>query len=345
PVNDLFSLNIYPSILLNFSGFNIGANMHLLKGREEISYTTIENSTTYRFFRLFGLGKGAKTINSWSYYRNYYHSGLGGELQLDYTLGSVKMFSGLGYLSKKELAEDGSSKPRKNDSGDYRETDYYFYSFFRIRRDLIHVARLFTKLSIGEGIEFLQEPYSHEGITYYRTIAEVSKYSVLDLNPGILYTLVKPYNNYLNKWKLEAGIEMEHLYNEYLLEADQSITNFIPSLHYNYAVFHKNNQWNIRIQLMYKLNLDNELNQLRPYTAIQELAAWENLIYPDFLIFSANSFTIAPGIRYGKEIKLMKEKNSQVFIDLRGMYKNASNQAWNENKSLKFLQLKIGITY
>jgi hypothetical protein len=345
PVNELFSLDIYPSIILNFSGIKIGANLHLLKGREEISYTTIENSTTYRFFRFFGLGKGAKTVNSWSYYRNYYNSGLGGELQTEYRIGNIDLFSGIGYLSKTEVAEDGSTIPRKNDSGDYTETDYQFYTIFRLKNDLIHFAKIFAIVSTGEGIEFLQEPYSEDGITYYRTIAEISKYSVFKLNPGLSYSLVKPYNNYLNKWSFEAGVEMEHTYNKYLLEADQTITNLIPSLNYNYSVFHQKNQWNLGIQMMYNLNLNNELKQLRSYTANQEISAWENVVYPDFLILSSNSFSIAPSIRYGKDFRLFEEKNNHVFIDLSGMYLNASNELWDENKTLKFLQLKIGITY
>jgi len=345
PVNDQFSLDIYPSFIYSFPGIKIGANLHLLKGREKIGYTTIENSTTYRFFRFFGLGKGAKPVNSWSYTRNYYNSGIGGELQADYTLGNWALFSGFGYMQRNEMAEDGSSNPRKNDSGNYMESNYRFFTILKFRRNLIHKGRLDVNLFMGDGNEYIQEPYTEDGITYYRTIAEVSKFSLFNIHPSFNYQLTKPYNNFLNKWQLEARVEADYLLSEYLLEAEQSFSNIIPSFRYDHFIYQNKNQFGFGINGKYSLNLNQNLEQIRAYDAHQEQAAWERIILPDFLIYSSNAFEAGAHIQYGREVRFIKEKISQLFIEVGTKYQLASHESWNTNKSMQIYRLKIGITY
>lgn len=345
PVNNLFSLEIFPAFIYSFSTIKLGANLHLMMGREKISYTTIENSTTYRFFRFFGLGKGAKTTNGWSYTRNYYSSGIGGEIQADYRIGNSDIFNGLGFFSSKEKAEDGSSNPRKNDAGDYKESNIKFYIIINSEKTLIHTTKVNINLSFGEGIESIQEPYSEDNITYYKTIAEVSKYSSFGLNLGINYKLIKPYSNYLNKWELETSIEFDHNENEYILEANQTISNIVSTIRFDKSVFLNENQIVYGVNTSFVFNLSRELVQQRTYTALQEIAAWENIVYPDFLIQSANSYSMGLHIRYGRKLSIIKEKTSQIFIDLNTKFIFASNDEWFENKTREFYGIKLGITY
>lgn len=345
PENDLFSLNIYPSLVLNLSFIKLGANLHLRSGREEISYTTIENSTTYRFFRLLGLGKGAKTVNTWSYYRNHYNSGLGGDIQAEYKFGKFDVFNSFSYFSNREAGEDGSSNPRKDAVGDFITNDFRFFTIVKTEKKLIHLAKVYADLRIGEGLEFIQEPYMEDGITYYRTIAEVNKYSMKHLNPGLTYSIIKPYNKYINKWNIEAGIQLDHMYSKYLLEAEKTITNLSPSLNLNYSIFQNKNQWSAGVYGNYSYNLNNEIKQIRAFSAIQEIASWENITYPDHLILSSNTMSIGTSVRYGREVKILKDKSSQVFVDLSSRYMSASNEAWAKNKTMRFYSIKIGITY
>jgi hypothetical protein len=345
PVNDLFSLDIYPSAIFSAKKFKVGANLHLMKGREEIQYTTIENSTTYRFFRFFGLGKGAKTKNGWSHYRNYYNSGIGGELQSEFSFRNLQVFTGLGYFSTREIAEDGSSIPEKGDAGDYLESQIRFYTLINRKGSLLHSGKIFLNLSLGEGIEFLQEPYSLDNITYYRTIAELSKYSLFSLNPGVHYKLAKPHTPFLNKWELQAGVEMDIMNDEYLLEAKRSLTNLIASLEYKHSFFHKKNHWMGGLNGHFSYNLDSDLSQIRTYNQPQELAAWEHIIYPDFLMLTGTSFSLDANLRYGREVNIFKNFTSLVFAALNAGYYSAMNEAWSEPKSFEMYCLKLGLTF
>ena len=344
-VNNLFSLDIKPSFIYVFPGFKIGANIHLMKGREKISYSTIENSTTYRFFRMFGLGIGAKAINSWSYSRNYYSSGIGGGLQSEYKLGQANLFSGLDYFYSKEASEDGSNNPRKNDAGDYKESNIRFYTSLNLKKSLLHFASFHVNMSMGEGVEFIQEPYSEENITYYRTVAEVSKYSLLSVNPGIRYKLAKPYNQYLNKWELDLKLELDHLSSEYLLEARQSISNIIPSVKFDKSVFLNKNQIMFGLSGQFIYSLNNELKQLRPYMASQNIAAWQNIVHPDFILLSSTTYSAGAHFRYGRFVNIMKGKSNLLYVDLGMNFSFASNEEWVENLSWEQYRIKLGLSF
>lgn len=345
PVNDLFNLDIIPSFIFVLPKAKIGVDIRLMKGREKISYTTIENSTTYRFFRLFGLGIGAKTVNSWSYSRNYYSEGIGGGLQAEYRIGEVNLFTTLDYFYSREASEDGSSNPRKNDAGDYKESAIQFNTTLHYRKRYLHSANLYVNMWIGDGVEFIQEPYSEDNITYYRTVAEVSKYSLLSLNPGIRYRLAKPYNPYLNRWELEFKMELDHLSSEYLLEATQSISNLIPSLKFDHSFFKKKSQilYGVSGQFMYSLK--NDLQQLRPYTATQNIAAWQNIVDPDFLYYTSTSYAFGAHFRYGRYVNILKGKSSLLYMDLNVNFRFASHEEWIENRTWERYGIKLGITF
>lgn len=345
PVNDKFQLDFYPSIIYSFDKLKIGANLHLMKGREEVSYSTIVHGDNYSFFPLFGLGKSAITENGASYYRNYYNSGVGGSIQAEYSMGKINLFSELGYLKKQEIIEDGSGNPERSKGGDFNESIISFYTILKTESKLINSAKVYANIVIGEGIEIKEKPeFDTDFSTYYRIISKVSKYSLLKIVPGFTYTLAKPYNNYLNKWQLDAGIKMEHFQNDYLLEANQSITSIIPDLNFHYSFFQKKSQWDIGINGFYNLNVNKELTQIRPYIK-QEIAVYENLTYPDFLFYTSNSLAFGAKIRYGREVKFLKDKVSQVFIDLNAMLRSGSNEAWINDKTMEFYGVKLGITY
>jgi Family of unknown function (DUF6850) len=345
PVNSKYQIDFYPSLIYSFDKLSLGANLHLMMGREEVSYTSIVHGDIYSFFPLFGLGKSAQTETSWSYYRNYYSSGFGGSIQTEYSKGKMKLFSELGYLKKLEIIEDGSGNPERSKGGDFNESIISYCTILKTESKFIHSAKVYANIVIGEGIEIKEKPeFDTDFSTYYRITSKVSKYSLLKIIPGFTYTLAKPYNNYINIWQLGAGIKMEHLQNDYLLEANQSITNIIPDLNFNYSFFQKKNQWNIGINGLYSLNVNKELIQIRPYIK-QEIAVYENITYPDFLFYTSNSLAFGAKIRYIREVKVLKAKVSHVFIDLNAMLRSGSNEAWVNDKTMEFYGVKLGITY
>ncbi len=218
-------------------GVRLGANLQLQKGREDIGYTTIENSTTYRFFTSYGLGKGATPRNGWSFTRNYYSKGIGGQVQVEYQVGGFTIFHAAGFLTNTEECEDGSANPEKGAAGDYLSKTFRFLTIVNFENSLSHSLRFILPFTLGEGIEFIQEPYLIDNITYYRTLAEASKYSTTRLQPKLTGLMAKSYNSFLNKWEIEGGVEMNILTNEYVLEARESYSNIIPTLRFDYSVF------------------------------------------------------------------------------------------------------------
>jgi hypothetical protein len=345
PINNLFNLEVYPSMILSLNGVKIGANLHYLMGREKIDYLAIEHTETYRFFRFFGLGKGAKTVSSWSYHRNYYSSGLGGELQFDYHLGDMNLFSGVGYFSSLEEAEDGSTSPSKGDAGDYKESVMHFYTIWKANKKLLHSARLFANITLGDGSEFLEQPYTQNSITYYRTVAEISKFSLFQFNPGIEYQLAKPVDEYFNKWVLEGSLMLDHQNREYLLEATQTITNIISAFRFERSAFFNSKQLLYGVNGSYSYNLKKEFLQKRAYTSAQEVAAWNNLYYPDYTLLSNPAWSAGARLKYGWEVKLLKDKSSQFFVDLNAQFSYASSKEWTDAKTRELYVLKIGLTY
>lgn len=345
PQNKLYTLEAFPSFIYSFNKFKLGVNFQLLSGREKISYNTIENSTTYRFFRTFGLGKTSVPVNGWSITRNYYLSGWGGELQLQYSLGDIKLLSGLGYFSQTEKSEDATTIPDKRDTGDFEENTYRFYTIFNYGKNLIHSFSINMDILSGQGTEFLQEGYSLDGSTYFRTIAEIENYSTLEMIPAVKYRLAKPYNDYLNKWEITFNAKLDNFYAEYLLEAEESYTNIISNLEFNKSFYFKKSMLGFSTSGMLIYNISNDLKQLRSYTASQEIAVWDNIIHPDFLINTSTIYALGAKVRYGRNIEILKDRNSMVYLDLGVDFKSGSNDLWIENKSFEVYSFKIGITY
>ena len=343
--NKLFKLEAYPSFIYSLNKMKLGLNLYLLTGREKINYSTLENSTTYRFFRTLGLGKTTVPVNGWSYERNYYLSGYGGEFQVQYSIGGLKLLSGFGYSSVLEKSEDGSSYPRKTDSGDFEEKRYSFYTILNYHKNLIQSFGLHLDASTGQGIEFLQEPYTEEGITRYRTIAEIENYTTLEFMPRIKYTLAKPYNVYSNKWEITVDAGMDVFSSEYLLEAEQSYTNILSDLQFKKSFYLKKNFIRISTSGILIYNLDNKLEQLNTYTASQEIAIWNHIIEPDFFLTTSNLYTLKASLRYGRNFQLLKVKNSLIYIDFGINYSSASHDQWSRNKTFKLYHFTLGFTY
>ncbi len=345
PQNKLFNLEVFPSFIYTFDKFKLGATLHLLKSREKISYTTLENSSTYRFFRMFGLGKGAKTINGWAYSRNYYSSGLGGELIAQYNLGSKKLLSGFEYFYQIEEVEDGSSNPKKLDGGDFKETRYKFYSIINYGERLIHSLTAGVDMLIGKGIEFIQEPYSEDGITYYRTIGESENYSTWQVLPSVNYKLAGPYNNFLNKWEVIFTAKADIFNAEYILEAEKSYTNITGGLEFNRFLYFKTGMLSLSASGAYHYNLSNGLKQLRAYTASQEIAVWDNIIEPDFILNTSNIYALGANIKYGRYLNLLENKRNMLYIDFGINYRSGNNAFWDKSKRFEKYCLKIGLSY
>lgn len=346
PQNHLFTLEAVPSFICSFDKFKLGLNVNLLTGREKIYYSILQSGVTYRFFRSFGLGKTAKAPNDNAYTRNYYLSGFGGELQAQYSLANIKLLSGFGYFSQTEKSEDlDSNIPIKSEAGDFIENTYRFYTILNYRKNLIHSFSISMDVLSGKGIEFLQETYKINGVDHYRTIAEIENYSTFEMIPAVKYTLAKPYNDYLNKWEINVNVEMDNFSAEYLLEASESYTNIVTNLEFNKSIFFKKGMLSFSTSGMLNYNVSNDLKQLRAYTASQEIAMWDNVIEPDFLITTSNIYALGANLRYGRNVNVLKDRNSMVYIDLGINYKSGSNNLWIENKSFETYIFKIGITY
>jgi len=345
PQNHLFTLEAFPSFIYSFDKFKLGLNVSLRTGREKIYYTLLEGRQTYRFFRSSGLGKIAKASEENAYTRNYYLSGLGGELQAQYSLAKIKLLSGFGYFSQTEKSEDGPSNTYKSEGGDFKENTYRFYTILNYGKDLIHSFSISMDVLSGKGIEFLQEKYKINGVDNYRTIAEIENYSTFEIIPSVKYTLAKPYNDYLNKWEITLNVEMDNFSAEYLLEAEESYTNIVTNLELNKSFFFKKSMLRFSTSGMLIYNISNDLKQLRAYTSSHEIAFWDNVIEPDFLISTSNIYALGANLRYGKNVNILKDRNSMVYVDLGINYKSGSNNLWIENKSFEVYSFKIGITY
>ncbi len=345
PVNAVFSMDIKPSLVYSLPGFKVGLSLRWMKGREEISYKTIENAKTYRLFRQFGLGIGAKTINTWSYKRNYYLNGLGAGLQAEYQLGELKVFHALDYVASNEAAEDGSYNPRKNDAGDYLENILNFSTSVSFGERFQHTVRVFADWNLGSGSEFIQEPYAEKGITYYRTVAVIDKYSFMHLLPGFEYRVSKPYTPYLNKWDLCFGLEALYEQESYLLEAEQQMMNLLPSFSISRAFVGEKSSLALRLDLEFSTSLDKELRQLRPYTALQNKAVWKGIVEPDFQLRSGSAYTLGTGFKYGRFVRVVKKRSQFVYIDLDFRYTTASHEAWAAPKTRSYFAISLGLNY
>lgn len=346
PSNSIYTLKAFPSVIYSFERMKLGMNLQLLKGREKISYTTLETSTTYRFFRTFGLGKTSVPVNGWSYTRNYYLEGYGGEFQLQYKLGNKNVLTGLGFLYKKEKSEDGSSNPQKGDVGDYKENTIKFYTIINQNKRLNQTISLNVDTYLGTGVEFLQEPYIEKGITYYRTVAELENYSLTQVIPKIKYAIAKPYNDFTNKWEVSIQASADIYQSEYKLEAESSYVNMGSEIKiFKNWFYSKNNFLDILFSGFINYNISNELKQLTPYNASQEIAIWENIIQPDFLFGTANKYGGNVNIRYGRNLEVIKDKNSYIYLDLNVSYFRGTNDAWDNSKDSKLYGFKIGILY
>ncbi|MCG6186235.1 DUF6850 family outer membrane beta-barrel protein [Maribellus maritimus] len=345
PQNHVFELEVFPSVIYAFDNLKLGANLRFLTGREKTKYTTLRNSTTYRFFRMFGLGKAPRAVNGWSYTRNYYLTGLGGELQAQYSLGKIKILSSLGYFNQVEESEDGSANPRKFDAGDFHENKYSFYTVVNYGRKLLHSALVRVDFLDAEGIEFLQEEYAVNDVTYYRTIAERTNYSLQQITPSFSYTLAKPYNQYSNSWEIGLDVSMDHFNAEYLLEAEETYTNIEGSIDLAKYFYFNNNMLVFSASGTLNYNLENSLRQLRTYTASQEVAIWENIIEPDFILTTSNVYDLGASIRYGQSLAIVKDVKNLIYLELGVNYSSGNNDLWPQSKDFEKYCLKIGLNY
>jgi len=345
PQNKLFTLEAFPSAIYSFDKFKLGINLHLVTGREKIKYEVLNDDNTYDMFMTLGLGKTAKAKKIGTHTRNYYLSGLGGELQAQYSFANIKALSGIGYFSQTEKSEDRPSNPDKRHTGDFKENTYRFYTIFNFRKNLIHSFSINMEMLSGQGTEFLQESYNKWEDTYYRTIAEIENYSTFEIIPSVKYTLAKPYNDYLNKWEVNFNAQMDNFNAEYLLEAEESYTNIMGTVGFYKAFYFKKSMFGFSTSGMINYNLSNELKQLRAYTATQEIAVWDNMIKSDFLLTTSTIYDIGAKVRYGRNVEILKDRNSLVYLDLGVNYKSGSNNLWIENKSFEVYSFKIGITY
>jgi hypothetical protein len=345
PQNKFFTLEAFPSVIYSFDKFKLGVNFHFITGKEIINYVVLNDGYAYDMFMTLGLGKTVKAKQIGLHTRNYYLSGLGGELQTQYSVANIKALSGIGYFSQTEKSEDRPSNPDKRHTGDFKENTYRFYSIFNFRKNLIHSFSINMDVLSGQGTEFLQESYHKWTETYFRTIAEIDNYSILELIPSIKYTVAKPHNDYLNNWEINFNAQMDNFKAEYLLEAEESYTNIMGSIEFDKAFYFKKSMFGFSISGGLIYNLSNELKQLRKYTAEQEIAMWENVIEPDFLINTSTIYDIGAKVRYGRNVDILKDRNSLVYLDLGVNYKSGSNNLWIENKSFEVYSFKIGITY
>ena len=345
PQNKFFTVEAFPSAIYSFDKFKLGVNLHFTTGREKINYESLNMNFPNQFFRTYGLGKTANALSGTGYERNYYLSGYGGELQAQYFLANIKVLSGLGYFSQTEKSEDGSTLTKKVFTGDFKENTYSFYTIFNYGKNLMHSFSINMDMLSGQGTEFIQESYYEDDETYYRTIGEIENYSSLEMIPSFKYTLAKPYNDYLNKWEINFNAKMDIFNSEYVLEAEESYTNVAANLTFDKSFYFKKSMLGFSISGMKIYNLSNDLKQLRTYTAKQEIAVWDKLIEPDFQINTSTIYDLGAKVRYGRNVKVLEDRNSLVYLDLGVNYKSGSNSLWIENKSFEVYSFKIGITY
>jgi len=346
PKNRIYSLKVLPALIYSFETLKVGLNLQYVMGREEIKYNTKEQSTTYRFFRTFGLGKTSTPVNGWNYYRNYYLDGYGGDLQFDYKWGNSKVLTGAGYLFKKEASEDGKGIPQKGDAGDYKERVINFYSVFNRKKRLNQQFSFQLEACLGTGVEYLEEPYIEKGITYYRTIAELENYSLIQLTPIVNYAIAKPYNELMNKWELNVHAGADIFQSEYIYEAESSYTNLNAGVKLSRTLFcNAINFLDIKADGQLNYNMSSNLNQLSPYEASQEIAMWERVIQPNFLLDTANKYGGDLSIRYGYNIAETTAKLRFLYLDVNMGYRKGTNDVWNSRKASKFYGVKIGMLY
>ncbi len=343
PQSKLYKLEVQPGLIYSFKKAKIGVSGQYFMGREKIKYETVKEYETHHFYYTFGLGQSVRHKGSYLI-RNYYLKGFGGDLQFQYLMGKTKLFAGIGYLNQTEEAEDGSSKIEKRDAGDYQEDILHLFVMMNFNTRFLHSIKLGMDYCMGTGVEFLQEPYSLDGETYYRTIAELEKYTLDEFTIGLQYNLAKPHNAYSNKWEFMLSSRKNNLSSEYLLEAQQEYTNWVNRVQFNKYYYKDKNQFSFSVNGMSSYNLSGELKQLKPYEE-EDFITWHRVTYPDYLLNTSTIFGGGLNLRYGRNVNIIEGRRNMAYIDFGFNIFAGDNSQWKDNKTFETYSIKLGITY
>ncbi len=343
PQSKLYKLEIQPGFIYSVKKAKIGINGKYFMGREKIRYETVKQYETHRFYYTFGLGQSVRHMGT-SPNRNYYLKGFGGDLQFQYLVGKTKLLTGVGYLNRKEEAEDGTSKIEKRDAGDYKEDIFDVFVIMNFNNRFLHSVKLDMDYLLGTGVEFLQEPYSLDGETYYRTIAELEKYTIDEFTIGLQYNLAKPHNAYSNKWEFMMGTKMNNFSSEYLLEAQQEYTNWVSRVQFNKYFYIEKNQFSFSVNGLSSYNLSGELKQLKPYEK-EDFITWHRVTYPDHILNTSTIYGGGLNLRYGRNVNIIEGRTNMAYIDFGFLIYAGDNNQWTENKTFETYTIKLGITY
>lgn len=344
PENMQYKLKIMPAMIYSFGKLKLGTTLHWQSGREYIDYEVIEPMVSYRIFRLMGLGKGRKTVNTQFYTRNYYMQNMGIDLQAGYTFGKNNLLFASEYRYKKEKAEDGTSVPRKADTGDFLENHITSYLIFSRKTNYFQQLRFAIDFQLFTGTEFIEKAYlDDDNITRYKTVTTLDNYHQSKISPSLSYVLGINNQKYYYKWLFTANIKYFVKDVLYEKEAKKTFQNIRGNILID-RVFEFDKLFvNISLSGSYLKNINKEIKQLRTYNAPQDKAAWEQIVLPNFYFQTASAYSFGINIKFGKNINFKKIKNTYLYLDLES-YATLAKVNDNQQKRIAHL-IKIGMTF
>ncbi len=342
PKNKLYTLEFIPSLIFTVSKLKIGSCVYWKQGRESIKYEVVEPMVSYKIFRLLGLGKGRKVINTQFCTRNYYSKQFGASVQLQYVNNSSSLLWNCEYKKSKEEAEDGSLATKKADSGDFTDNNIQTHIIFNREGVVYHSARLQLMYHNFIGTEFIQQAYLEDNITKYRTITTIDNYKQQIMIPSIHYALGLKKSECHYKWLIHFNSEYIINNTEYIDEAKREINNLLSSISID-RVFTLNKSYlEVSAFAGYNYNIDNDLTQLRQYKAKYEIDAWNNIVQPNFELQTANVSSFGFNAIFTKKIKLGNYK-TKSFVGLETKLYSATIAEVKKEFITAFVQL--GVTF
>lgn len=344
PKNKLYELEIMPAMIFQKNNLKLGSSLYWKSGREKINYSVVEPMVSYRLFRMLGLGKGRKTVNMQSYIRNYYMKNMGIELQAQFGSNNRNIMFVIMYKHKKESAEDGSSAPKKSDAGDFIEHNIKSYlTFSKKNETYFHKIKIQADYSRYIGTEFIQQAYLDDNITKYRTVTTLDNYRKQSLNPSLHYYLGIGNNELYYKWLIQFNANYIINKTKYVDAAKENFQNINANININRSFELKQSFMNIAATVGSIQNISKELTQLITYSAIQEQAAWTNIVQPNFDFITASVMYCGANIKFARNIKIKKDKQSMAYIDIGTQFAVAHINA--EYEQGVNLSIKLGMTF
>lgn len=261
PLIDAVRYSIRPGVIYNFSDWSIGLNLEYEGYKENIDITSVEASTTHRFFLFQGLGNYFQS-SGMGYYRRYKGNTFGGDIQIIRNYNSFENILQLGYRNKIEKSEDGEDDSFFK-SGDYEEITYSAMNLFSIKRNHIsHLIKLNVDYNSSKGTWYDQQKVTNSnGKQIWEVYNKSVKYKDNITKAGLEYTWLKEKQGFKD-YILSAAIEMEQHKTTFLPEIYlQKYSNIKTSLQGGKTCWLPNKlQLSLDLGVSYQKNLSSKTN-------------------------------------------------------------------------------------